>query len=113
MAAQFASSQGLADVLTSVVNDLTGHLQLSFHGHVIPLPSSRTVGACLCALAIARVLPSLLSALPLRRLPWVYVVLVCTYLLSEVVFYMVQRRRYVGKHAYRKTRAHWGIVWYA
>ncbi len=89
------SQQGLADVL-SAVNDLTAHLQLSFHGHVIPLPSSRTVGACLCALAIVRVLPSLVGILPVcRDLPWVYVVLGCCYVVLELAFYFVQRRRYV------------------
>lgn len=78
--------------LTSVVNDLTSHLQLSFHGHVVPLPSSRTVGVCLCALAVARILPALLATLPHCTLSS-YIVLIALYLALEVGFFFFQWRR--------------------
>lgn len=79
--------------LTSVVNDLTSHLQLSVHGHVVPLPSSRTVGVCLCALAVARILPALLSTLPHCTLSS-YIVLIAIYAALEVGFFFYQWRRY-------------------
>lgn len=91
MAAQFSHVQSFAE-LTSVVNDLTSHLQLSFHGHVVPLPSSRTVGVSLCALAIARILPAVLGTLPHCTLSS-YIVLIAMYVALEVGFFFYQWRR--------------------
>lgn len=82
-------SQEVVDYVHDFANRAHGQLQLSIHGHLVALPSSRTVAAALVCIAAARLLPSLYGAVSFTNTT----ALLALWLCIELLFYLYQRPR--------------------